>query len=169
MTSALPPPPSPPPTGPLLAVGVVVKPHGLRGEVVVSLGTDRLERVSSGSELHTAEGRVLVVEASRPHQGRFVVRFAGVDSIEDADALRSTELFAPPLDVPGALWVHELVGATVTDALGADLGTVEAVQANPASDLLVLSTGALVPLRFVVEHQPGERVVVDVPEGLFDL
>lgn len=150
-------------------VGVVVKPHGLRGEVVVSLGTDRLERVAPGSELRTAEGRVLVIERSRPHQGRFVVRFAGVGTIEAADALRGTELLAPPLDVPGVLWVHELVGATVVDGSGAELGTVEAVQANPASDLLVLSTGALVPLRFVVEHRPGEQVVVDLPEGLLDL
>ncbi len=150
-------------------VGAVVKPHGLRGEVVVALLTDRVERVAPGSELRTSEGRVLAVESSRPHGGRFVVRFVGVGTLEEAEALRGTELLAPPLDVPGVLWVHELVGATVVDLSGAELGTVEAVQANPASDLLVLSTGALVPLRFVVEHRPGERVVVDVPEGLLDL
>ncbi len=46
-------------------------------------------------------------------------------------------------------------------------GRVESVQANPASDLLVLDTGPLVPLRFVVEQRDG-TVVVDAPEGLFD-
>ncbi len=49
------------------------------------------------------------------------------------------------------------------------LGTVESVEANPASDLLVLDGGALIPLRFVVEHEPGVRVTVEVPDGLLDL
>ena len=42
------------------------------------------------------------------------------------------------------------------------LGVVEAVEANPASDLLVLDGGRLVPLRFVVEHTRGARIIVDV-------
>ena len=43
-----------------------------------------------------------------------------------------------------------------------------AVEANPAHDLLVLDSGALIPMVFVVEHDPGV-VVVDLPEGLLDL
>jgi 16S rRNA processing protein RimM len=68
----------------------------------------------------------------------------------------------------GEYWVHELVGATVVDRAGADLGRVVAVEDNPAHDLLVLDGGALVPMVFLVEHRDG-RVVVDVPDGLFDL
>ena len=49
------------------------------------------------------------------------------------------------------------------------LGTVVSVEANPASDLLVLDGGALIPLRFVVGNEPGVRVTVDVPDGLLDL
>jgi hypothetical protein len=45
---------------------------------------------------------------------------------------------------------------------------VEAVEPNPASDLLVLAGGGLVPLRFVVAHEPGVSVTVDVPEGLLE-
>jgi 16S rRNA processing protein RimM len=41
------------------------------------------------------------------------------------------------------------------------------VVANPASDLLELDDGALVPLRFVTEHVPG-RITVDAPAGLLD-
>ena len=48
------------------------------------------------------------------------------------------------------------------------MGVVEAVEANPASDLLVLDTGALVPLRFVIRVDDG-RIEVDAPDGLFDL
>ena len=42
------------------------------------------------------------------------------------------------------------------------------VEANPASDLLVLDTGALVPLTFVTAVEANRRVDVDVPEGLFE-
>jgi 16S rRNA processing protein RimM len=107
------------------------------------------------------------VERSAPHQHRWIVAFEGVRSIAAAEALRGTVLYAPPMDDENALWVHELVGATVVTVDGTRRGVVDAVQANPASDLLVLDTGALVPLRFVVEHHAGE-VVVDTPEGLFD-
>ena len=51
---------------------------------------------------------------------------------------------------------------------GTERGVVTAVEANPASDLLVLDTGHLVPLRFVVARDDG-RVTIDPPAGLFDL
>jgi len=71
-------------------------------------------------------------------------------------------------EVDGVIFVHELLGAEVVDTAGAVLGVVEAVEANPASDLLVLDGGRLVPLRFVVEHTSGARIIVDIPDGLFD-
>ena len=89
--------------------------------------------------------------------------------IDAADGLRGTELYAAPLDDPDALWVHELIGSIVEDTGGTVLGTVVEVEANPASDLLVLDGGGLIPLRFVVASDPGVRVTVDVPDGLLDL
>jgi 16S rRNA processing protein RimM len=111
---------------------------------------------------------VLEVMSSRPHQGKHIVAFGGIDGREEADALRGTMLMAEPLDDDDELWVHELVGAVVVELDGTERGTIESVQANPAHDLLVLDSGALVPLTFVVDQQPG-RVVIDSPEGLFDL
>ncbi|MDQ3146413.1 MAG: ribosome maturation factor RimM [Actinomycetota bacterium] len=144
----------------------MAKPHGLAGEVIVELVTDRRERLAAGSVLHRG-GEPLVVVASRPHQRRYIVAFAGVHDRHAADGLRGALLLAEPLEDPAALWVHELIGSSVVDLEGSDLGTVVAVEDNPASDLLVLDGGALVPLRFVVESGP-ERVVVDVPDGLLD-
>lgn len=150
----------------MLEVGRVVKPHGLRGEVVVELFTNRDERMAAGTVLSTPAGP-LTIERSSPHLGRYIVSFAGVRSREDADALRGTVLSAEPLDDPDALWVHELIGAAVVGLDGTPHGTVTAVEANPASDLLVLDGGGLVPLRFVVSHGDG-RVVIDPPAGLLD-
>ena len=64
--------------------------------------------------------------------------------------------------------MHDLIGSEVRDRAGVRIGTVEAVQANPAHELLVLDSGALVPVVFVVDREPGV-VVVDLPEGLLDL
>jgi 16S rRNA processing protein RimM len=150
----------------VLEVGRVVKPHGIRGEVVVDLVTDRHERLDAGSVLD-ADGTALEVESARPHQRRWIVRFAGVVDREGADRLRGAVLRAEPIDDPGALWVHELIGARVRDLGGRDLGLVTAVEANPASDLLVLESGALVPLTFLVSRI-GADLVVDLPEGLLD-
>ena len=87
-----------------------------------------------------------------------------------AERMRGIELAAPAVDVPGKLWVHELVGALVSDATGATLGTVQAVEPNPASDLLVLDGGGLIPLRFVTERDAeAGTLIVDIPDGLLDL
>jgi 16S rRNA processing protein RimM len=151
----------------LLEVGRIVKPHGIRGEVIVDLVTNRTERVAVGSVLATPSGS-LEVERSSPHQGRWIVAFAGVEDRNQAETLRGTPLSAEPIDDDeGELWVHELIGAEVVDVAGRAHGRVASVEANPASDLLVLGDGRLVPLVFVVESS-ANRVVVDVPAGLLD-
>lgn len=133
----------------------------------MTLTTNRLERVGVGALLYT-DDEVLTVESAQPHLGRFIVRFVGVYDRADADRLHGAPLYADAIDDPGEWWVHDLIGAMVIDQHGIERGRVTEVQANPASDLLVLDTGALVPLRFAVELTANERVTVDAPEGLFD-
>ena len=154
---------------PLLGVGRIVKPHGLRGDVIVSLTTNRDERVAVGSVLHAEDGRSFTIARSSPHRGRYIVTLDGVNGIDAAEALRDTALFAAPLEDPDALWVHDLIGSVVVDVHGTELGTVSGVEANPASDLLVLAGGGLIPLRFVTGSEPGVRVTVDIPDGLLDV
>lgn len=155
-----------------LEVGRIAKPHGLRGEVVVELTTNRVERVSAGSVL-VAGDRPLTVVHSTPHQGRWIVAFEGVESREAAEDLRGYTLSAEPIDDPEALWVHDLVGSRLVDQDGADRGEIVAVESNPASDLAVLNGGGLVPLRFVTSMEPagpGRPGIVraELPAGLLD-
>jgi len=152
----------------VLEVGRITKPHGLTGEVIVELVTDRTERVTAGSVLHAPDGpgsmRIL---RSGPHQGRWIVAFEGIGDRSAAEAVRGLVLYAEALVDPDVLWVHELIGSTVVDTAGVAHGTIVSVIANPASDVLELDTGSLVPARFVTEHEAG-RVVVDAPPGLLD-
>jgi 16S rRNA processing protein RimM len=167
-------------TGDRLEVGRIVKAHGIRGEVVVEAVSNRPERFAPGAVLHAGEARAFTVRRATPQGGpdpvgrvsraRWIVSFEGVDERNQAERLRGTVLSGDPLanDTGGdELWVHELVGSELVDPAGRVLGRVAAVEANPASDLLVLESGHLVPMVFVVEAGAG-RVVVDPPAGLLD-
>jgi 16S rRNA processing protein RimM len=155
-----------------LVVGRIGRAHGLRGEVAVRFTSNRPERAAPGAVLYVGD-RELVIATSRPHQDRVLVHFEGVEDRTAAEALQGLELSALPLGDEvqlddDELWIHEVVGAEVQDRAGATVGRVIAVEANPAHDLLVLDGGALVPMVFVVEQRDGV-VVIDPPEGLFDL
>jgi 16S rRNA processing protein RimM len=165
--------------GDRLEVGRIVKAHGIRGEVVVEAVSNRPERFTPGAVLYAGE-RTFAVRRASPQGGpdpagrmtrdRWIVSFEGIDTRNEAERLRGTVLRGDPLDQDDAadeLWVHELVGSELFDPAGQALGRVAAVEANPASDLLVLESGHLVPMVFVVEVDAG-RVVVDPPAGLLD-
>src|SRR5579875_1688630 len=81
---------------PLLAVGRVLRAHGLRGEVVVELTSNRPERLARGAKL-VAAGRLLTVARAAPHGRRHKVAFAEVADRASAEALAGTELKAQAL------------------------------------------------------------------------
>lgn len=166
-----------------LEIGRVVKPHGIRGEVVVAPVTNRHERFEPGSVHWLAHGEAegepaqpLRVRGARRHQGRWIVDYEGVADRTAAEELRGAVLAGDPIDVldDDEMWVHELVGARVIDVAGGsrvDRGQVVAVEVNPAHDLLVLDSGVLVPVVFVERFSPDDGpqgvVTVDPPAGLF--
>jgi 16S rRNA processing protein RimM len=152
---------------PPLEVGRIIKAQGLKGQVLVDLWSDRTERLAPGADLLTERGPLRVV-ASIAHQQRFIVTFEGVATREAAEHLRGVVLSAPRLDDESVIWIDQLYDAEVFDAEGVRRGVVVGVEANPASDLLVLDSGALVPLTFVTSVDPNVRIDVDVPEGLFE-
>jgi 16S rRNA processing protein RimM len=154
---------------PLLEVGRIGKAHGLRGEVAVTFITDRVaERTVPGAELWAGDLRLEVV-AARPHGRRWLVSFSGIEDRDSARSLTGARLRAVPVDAddPATVFVHELIGKVVVDQHGADHGPVVAVVENPASDLLELADGRLVPLAFL-EEVSESQVAVSVPPGLLD-
>lgn len=159
---------APDPSLPVRQVGVVHRAHGVRGELAVELFTDRAERLADGASVRVGD-RWMTITASRQLPDRWLVSFDGVDHRTAAEALSHRPLFAVADDggEPDALWVHDLIGTRLVDQHGVDRGECVAVVANPAHDLLELSSGALVPVVFVDEVVDG-AVRVTVPDGLFD-
>lgn len=164
----------------LLEVGRVAKSHGLRGDLIVRLTTDRTqERAAPGAVfcipgpgLTRADGQLdcsqqLVVRTAKPYQKGWLMSFVGIDSRESADEYRGTLLFAEPLGGldDSVVFVHDLIGRRLIDQHGTDHGAILSVIDNPASDLLELADDVLVPLNFLVETSEMQ-VVVDVPDGL---
>jgi 16S rRNA processing protein RimM len=150
----------------LLEIGHIRRAHGVRGEVSVELITDRPERVEPGARWFVRGSWVTVV-AARPHHDRWLVTLAEVTDRLAAQRYTNSAISAEPLDDPDAWWVHDLIGARVVEASGADRGRCRSVVANPAHDLLELEGGALVPVVFVTSVVDGV-VTIDPPDGLFD-
>jgi 16S rRNA processing protein RimM len=181
----------------LLYIGRIARPHGIRGEVIVDLRTDDPdERFAPGKVLVTDPGALpstdtdpaayqvperLTIEEVRAHHGRLIIAFDGIYDRNVAEALRGVLLCVDSADVgpladPDEFHDHQLVGLTAVTPAGETLGEVARIDHAPASDLLVLrrpeGQTALVP--FVKAIVPevdlaGGRVIVDPPEGLFDL
>lgn len=155
----------------LLEVGHIGRAHGIKGDLFLVLSTDRAERAAADSKLW-ARDRWLTVSQSSNASGKWRVHFAGVDDRTAAEALTGTTVFAEPIEDDDALWVHHLIGASVIEVNGIDRGRCVSVVANPASDLLELDSGALVPVRFVTDVDVSggvQLVTIDPPDGLFDL
>ena len=152
----------------LLEVGRIGRAHGIRGALVITLTSDRRERVSPDSRLFDGQ-QWLVVQTARPQpQHRWVVHFAGLDDRNAAEALSGRVLWAEPVADDEAMWVHDLIGASVVDRDGVVRGTCVAVIDNPAHDILELDTGHLIPIIFVTGAADGV-ITVDPPDGLFEL
>ncbi len=153
----------------LLEVGRIHKPHGLSGEVSVSFISNRPERWQTGAKLKVLD-KWLTIESARVHQDRMLVQFQGYHSRTEAEILTGQTLFGESIQDENALWVHEVIGATVIDSDRVAHGAVVEVISNPASDLMLLESGILVPMAFVQNFDQAQKIIiVDAPEGLFDL
>ncbi|MEY2969450.1 MAG: ribosome maturation factor RimM [Actinomycetota bacterium] len=151
----------------LLEIGRLGRPHGVHGEIYLSLVSDRPERRKAGSRVFVA-GAWRTIEAIRPANDRFLVVLEGLGVREEAANFTNEVVYGEPIDDPTALWVHDLVGSRVVGADGAEFGTCVAVVDNPAHAIIETDRGVLIPVPFVTSHADGV-VVVAPPDGLLDL
>jgi len=151
--------------------------------VSVEVATSFPDRFRGGVRLLWRRGdeeRPLVIAGSRPHGGRLLLRFEGIEDPETARALAGGELLVAGTEaVPapeGFYYSHRIAGWRCENAAGRPLGVVEGLEQTAAGPLLTVATpegkSVLVPFvaSIVVEiDEAGGRVVIDPPEGLFEL
>lgn len=166
-----------------VAVGRIGPPRGVHGDVFVEPWTDDpAGRYAVGSVLHTepADAGPLTVESAHHGGSKLVVHFAGVADRSAAQALHGVRLMLaasarPPLEDPDDFYASDLVGLAARTESGACLGLVRDVLNLAGAEYLVLDVDGrerLVP--FVAAIVPtvdlaAGIVIIDPPEGLFDL
>lgn len=167
----------------LITVGRVGPAHGNRGDVFVEPWTDLPEvRFAAGAVLGTEPASVgpLTVQSWRLQGGKLVLHFLGFDDRDAVAALRATRLVVaagvrPSLTDPDDFYDSDLIGLQALTTSGRVLGAVaEVVHLAGADYLLIRVEGVdrLVPFVRAIVPQvdiAGGRVLIDPPEGLFEL
>jgi 16S rRNA processing protein RimM len=168
-----------------ILIGVVARTHGNRGEVVVNSETDFPdERFYEGAQL-MARGRdgvdtTLEVVTMRMHQGRPVILFKGIGSMNDAELLAGTELriaedeLGEDLLEDGEYYHRDLIGCEVVTESGESIGKVTAVEDRHGQTRLVVGGRrgeVLIPLAepICTVDLKAKRITVRPPEGLLEV
>ncbi len=165
-----------------IAVGQIVAPHGIRGEVKVEPLTDFPERFKKGARVFLAaavdSGEAVPVEitAARPHQGRWLVLFGNIKDRNAAEALRDQYVLIPEADAmplgEHENYAHDLMGLEVVTAEGMALGRLVEILFTPANDVYIVrgpQGETLIPAtRDVILNVDlaSKQMTVALPEGL---
>lgn len=166
----------------LVAVARIVKPRGLKGELVAELLTDFPERFEGLADVTAVmpEGshRELKIEKFWFQAGRIVLKFKGVDDVEAAETLRTAEICVAETEAveleEGEYFDWQLAGCKVETIGGESLGVVKELMRTGGTEILVIAgedREYLVPFAesICVEVDIDARLIkVDPPEGLLE-
>ena len=167
----------------MVLVGRIARPHGIRGHVVVNPETDFVEeRFAPGATFWTRSERgdeQLTVSTARVQNGRPVIAFDGLSTIDEVERLSGRELRVPeetlvPLET-GTYYQHQLVGCAVETNTGETVGLVRRVDGGAAGTLLAVDGvrgEVLIPFAAdicVNVDVAGKRITIEPPEGLLEL
>ncbi len=166
-----------------VVVAEILRPRGNRGEVIARSQTDvpgRLEQLKRAQvRLRDGSDVQVEIEEAWTHKGDWVLKFAGVDSINAAERFGGSDLWLAVTDrgtLPeGEFFQSDLVGCAVVDsATGKRLGVVEGWQqygGPPLMELQIDGREVLIPfISTECQVDLTERTIgVDCPEGLLDL
>jgi 16S rRNA processing protein RimM len=168
-----------------IAVGVIRKAHGIRGEASIEPWTDSPERFDDLTAVTLVspdekETRATTVESVRIHAGRALIKFAGIDTPEDVQLLHNWTLEIPEEEARALdedeYFLHDLAGLTLIDAEGRTRGVV--VEAYEGGGGILLNVkrpdGREFELPFAADlcteiDLETKRMVVSLPEGIEDL
>lgn len=172
-------------SGEFVTLARVVKTQGRRGEVAAEVHSDVPDRFAEGMKLlalgKSGDSREeLEIEGLWPHKGLLVLKFRGVDSMNDAEGLVGSELQVPSAERAqlerGWNYVSDLVGCIVFDH-GREIGRIEDVQlgAGEAPLLIVaIGSGKKFDIPFAEAYLEGvdvaeRQVRMNLPEGMLEI
>jgi 16S rRNA processing protein RimM len=166
-----------------IAVARILRPQGRHGEVIAELLTDFPERFTNLKTVRAIRpaGEIGELELERAwlHKGRVVLKFAGYETIDQAEALRGARLVVGPselIELPDYHYYDfDLVDCEVVTREGEPLGRVTEVLHHGAAPLLMIQNQGreyLIPLALDICTEidiARKRIVIEPPEGLLEL
>lgn len=163
----------------LVTIGKCAKPHGLKGEIRVKAITDFPERFEQTEKVFAHQQkdpvRPLEIESVRENHGGYLIKFAGVDSIVEAEKLRGFFLSVPDDELveleEDEYWHWELEGLQAVNPAGEAIGVLKEVVQSPAHDLYLIEAadGQVHWVPAVLQYVPDinietGRVTIILPE-----
>jgi len=168
-----------------ILIGVIARTHGIKGEVAVNVETDfPEERFKQGAQLwsRAKDGSLdtLEVATMRMHQGRPLILFKGIGSMDDAELLAGRELRIAEADgdagllAEGEYFHRDLIGCAVVTEGGDEVGEVTAVEGDRGNTRLVVKSRrseVLIPLadEICTIDLAARRITVRPPPGLLEV
>jgi 16S rRNA processing protein RimM len=166
-----------------VVIAEILRPRGNRGEVVARSQTDvpgRLEDLKSATaQLPGGSDVPVEIAAAWRHKGDWVLKFAGVDSIDAAERFRGADLWVPFSNrgtlAEGDFFQSDLIGCkVVTSDTGEHVGVVKSWYQYGGPPLMEVSAAGrelLIPfVAALCDVNLAERTIaVDLPQGLLDL
>jgi len=165
-----------------LKIGFILKPHGLKGEVTVSLDAGIPEGIESLQSVFLEKDNRLVpyfIEAISVRGPKAFVKFEDVNSLEMAVEISRQGIYIPKPErtksKQGEFYPDEVIGFTVYDESDELIGTIKEVMDDGPNPMLVLdhdNKEVLIPLNspFIQNvDKRKKRFTVNLPEGFLDI
>jgi 16S rRNA processing protein RimM len=163
-------------------IGFILRPHGLKGEVTISLDPEAPAGLSGVESVFVEQDKRLIpffITAVSATGKKAFVKFEDVDNADAAEAISKRAIYLPKSSRPkssrGEFYDDEVVGFTVTDEQLGELGTVTGVADAGANRLLILMHAekeVLIPVNspFVLSiNKSKKKITVDLPDGFLDI
>jgi len=128
----------------LLVVGKIRRPHGVAGEALVEIHTDFPERLAPKTLVFVgAAHQPLTIRKRRPHKDGLLLTFEDITTPEQVGLLRNQMLSIPAVDRPplpeGEYYHHQILGLSVVDENGQELGRLAEILETGANDVYVVT------------------------------
>lgn len=129
-----------------LVVGSLRRSHGVRGDLLLDVLTDFPERLKPGTIIYLGDQKKpFKITRRRPHNEGLILGLAGITSAEQAANYRTQLVYVPASDRPqlpeGEYYHHQILGLSVLDERGRNLGKVTEIITTGANDVYVVTSG----------------------------
>ena len=134
-----------------VVIGRITAPQGIKGEVRMQVLTDFPERFDAGSliTLNTNPQKKLRVEFERSYKSGLILKFEGIDTRNDAEALRGADAVIGEDELADLgndkFYVFDLIGLEVRTDDGKPLGKISEILQGKANDVYVTTSGVCIP------------------------